>query len=166
MMTFVPDKIPDLNGVAWAVEGDSRAVQAASTIIRSLGGVALKIDKKSKPLYHAFGAFLSPLLVVHLDCAAELAVRAGIPRKEIPRFMSPIILQTLENLYLSLPKKGSGPALSGPLVRGDVGTIDRHLKALSKSGAGKLYRALIEAAVESDLPIKNREAIRRSLRLR
>lgn len=167
MMTFVPGKVPNLKGVAWAIEGDSKAVKAASSIVRSLGGVAFKVVKSNKPLYHAFGAFLSPLLVVHLDRAAELAVRAGIPRKDVPRFMSPIILQTVENLYASLEMKGeTGAALSGPLVRGDIGTIERHLKALSKSGAGKLYRALIEAAMESNLPIRNRAAIRRSLRSR
>lgn len=167
MMTFVPGKTPSLDGVAWSVEGDSKAVKAATAIVKALGGRAFKIEKKNKPLYHAFGAFLSPLLVVHMDRAAELAVEAGIPRKGIPRFMAPIVRQTLENLYANLDKKGgSGKAFSGPLVRGDVGTIERHLKALRASGVGKLYRVLVESAIESGLPVKNRDAIRRSLRSR
>lgn len=164
MMSFVGD-VPDLRGLAWSVEGDARAVRTASAIIGGLGGRAFKIDKRSKPLYHAFGAFLSPLLVVHLEAAAELAREAGLSRKATARFMGPIVRRTLDNLLEhSARKNGAGKAFSGPLVRGDVGTIERHLKALrGLTGPEQLYRALVTAAVESRLPVKNRNRIRRLL---
>jgi predicted short-subunit dehydrogenase-like oxidoreductase (DUF2520 family) len=168
MMTFVPGEIPDLEGVAWTVEGDARAIRVASQAVRGLGGTVVRIEKDKKPLYHAFGAFLSPLLVVHLDRAAEVATAAGISRKDVSRFMEPIVRRTLDNLFTHVAEKnGAGRAFSGPLVRGDVSTIERHLKALRKTpGARKIYRALVEAAVESDLPVKSRGAIRRLLRSR
>lgn len=168
MMTFVPGEVPDLNGVAWTVEGDPKAVRVATQAVCTLGGTVVRIAKDKKPLYHAFGAFLSPLLVVHLDRAAEVAAAAGIARKDVSRFMEPIVRRTLANVFAHIGEKnGAGKAFSGPLVRGDVSTIECHLKALRKTpGARMLYRALVEAAVESDLPVKNRRPMQRLLRSR
>ena len=165
MMTFVAGKVPNMQGVGWAVEGDPEAVRVAKKIARDLGGTVLHIDKENKPLYHAFGAFLSPLLVVQMEQAAELAIAAGIPRAKLSGMMEPIVRQTLSNLFAHLgEKRGAGKAFSGPLVRGDVGTIEKHLKVLKRNPtARKLYRALVETATESDLPVENRKAIRRLL---
>jgi predicted short-subunit dehydrogenase-like oxidoreductase (DUF2520 family) len=132
-----------------------------------LGGSAFKIDRRNKPLYHAFGAFLSPLLVVHLKSAFELAVEAGIPPKQVATFMGPILTRTLENLLPHLGRQGgAGKAFSGPLVRGDLGTIEKHLQILKNTPAGSIYRALVNAAIQSDLPIRNRSAMRKLLRAR
>lgn len=168
MMTFVPGDVPNLRGVAWTVEGDSKAVRWAKQMVQAMGGTVVTIDRNKKPLYHAFGAFLSPLLVVHLNTAAAVAEAAGISPKGLAKFMEPIIRRTLDNLFAHLAEKdGVGKAFSGPLVRGDVSTIERHLRALRKTPEARaLYRALAEAAVESDLPVKNRRSIRQLLRSR
>ncbi len=167
MMSFVGD-VPDLRDVAWTVEGDPKAKRVASEIIRGLGGAAFKINKRDKPLYHAFGAFLSPLLVVHLEAAGELARRTGLSRRATARFIGPIVRRTVDNLLRHSGKKdGAGKAFSGPLMRGDIGTIEQHLKALRGLKAPQqLYTALVRAAVESRLPVKNRNNIRRLLRSR
>lgn len=165
MMTFVGASKADFDGIAWTLEGDARAVRAANKIIRDLGGVPFQIEKRNKARYHAFGAFLSPLLVVQLSAAATLAQAAGIPRKELTRFMQPIVRRTLENIYARAGEPGGmGRAFSGPLVRGDVKTIELHLKALRKvPQVRKLYIALLAAALQSDLPIQRREQLRRLL---
>ena len=165
MMTFVPGTAPDMAGVVWTVEGDKAAVAAARRIVQMMKGRALTIDAKRKPLYHAFGAFLSPLLVVHLETASRLALEAGIQRRDIAALMKPIVERTLANLWASIGQRGgAGKAFSGPPIRGDVGTIQRHLKSLrSFPAAGRLYEALVSAAVHSDLPVKNRRAITKLL---
>ncbi len=161
MMTFVPGKRPRMEGLAWTVEGDRKAVGVARRLIRKLEGQAFEIKKKDKPLYHVFGAFLSPLLVVHLHAAAVTARAAGIPRRNLPIFMRPILQQTIENFFAHIGEKGgAAKAFSGPLIRGDTGTIERHLVALrSFPASAQLYRALVQAAVRSDLPVRNRGAI-------
>lgn len=166
MMTFVAGEAPRLEGLAWTVEGDRKAVLVARKIVRELGGAPFEIKKKDKSLYHAFGAFLSPLLVVHLSAAAEVARAAGIPRNKVAVFMTPIVRQTLENFFTHLAEKeGGAKAFSGPLARGDVGTIERHLKALRKMpGPDQLYRALVKAAVDSHLPVRKRGSIGRLVR--
>jgi len=165
MMTFVGGASPKMAEVVWAMEGDRVAVAAARRIVGSLQGHALKIDPKRKPLYHAFGAFLSPLLVVHLVTAAEIALKIGIPRRELARVMKPIVERTLHNLLAHVDQpRGAWKAFSGPLVRGDMGTIRRHLESLRQvPDARNLYLALLESALESDLPVKNRSAIKKLL---
>ena len=166
MMTFVPGRIPSVTGVAWTIEGDGRASSVAKRIVRSLKGVPLSIKVENKPLYHAFAAFLSPLLVVHLETAAGLANAAGIPQSELEAVMRPIVEQTLQNYFEKKSSgAGAGKAFSGPLIRGDFATIENHVRALRKhKEALNLYRSLIAAALDSDLPVKNKSAIGRSIR--
>ena len=165
MMTFVPEGVPEVSGIAWTIEGDRQATAVARTVVRALKGVQLSIDARNKSLYHVFAAFLSPLIVVHLETAARLAVAAGIPRRELTAVMRPIVEQTIQNYF---EKKGSGAgagkAFSGPLIRGDVATIEGHLRALRwDREALSLYRALVAAALKSDLPVKSKAAIRRAI---
>ena len=166
MMTFVPGKVPRVEGVAWTLEGDRQATLVARKMVKNLNGVPLSINVKHKPLYHVFAAFLSPLLVVHLEAAARLAVEAGIPEDELSAVMRPIIEQTLQNYFEKKSSgAGAGKAFSGPLIRGDVATIERHLRALRRhKEALDLYRSLVASAVKSDLPVKNKAAIERAIR--
>ncbi len=165
MMTFVPGETPEMKGVVWAIEGDPMAVTTARRVVHALGGRALKIDAKHKPLYHAFGAFLSPLLVVHLATAAELAIKAGVPRRDLTGLMAPIVERTLANLFANISQQsGATKAFSGPLIRGDVGTIRTHLRSLRPIPAARnLYVALVESAIASSLPVKNRRELSRLL---
>ena len=73
--------------------------------------------------------------------------------------MMPIIRQTLNN-YAQL---GPAASFSGPVVRGDVGTIRLHLQSLRKTPeARRAYAALIGAATEY-LPARNAAEIRELL---
>jgi predicted short-subunit dehydrogenase-like oxidoreductase (DUF2520 family) len=165
MMTFVLGETPEMAEVVWTVEGDPVAVNAARRIVHAMGGEALSIDRRHKPMYHAFGAFLSPLLVVHLVTASRLAAKAGIPKKHLRAVMKPIVERTVRNLFSTLDEKGgAGKALSGPLIRGDLETTRAHLESLrSAPAARRLYAALLAAALDTDLPIKNRTAIAKLL---
>ncbi|MGE5110205.1 MAG: Rossmann-like and DUF2520 domain-containing protein [Acidobacteriaceae bacterium] len=166
MMTFVRGETPDMRGIAWTIEGDEKAQRAARKIVSALGGRALRIRPEHKPLYHAFGAFLSPLLVVHLVTASEVAKCAGIRRQDFEAIMKPIVSRTLENLFANIGEPhGAGGAFSGPLVRGDVETIRRHLRSLRRvPTARKLYIELVRSALHSELPIGKRSEIAKALK--
>ena len=77
MMTFVRGSIPSLKGVAFALEGDRKAVRLARRIARDLGGESFSISKIDKIAYHALGGFSSPLLVAVLATAEQVAGAAG-----------------------------------------------------------------------------------------
>jgi len=159
LMTFVRGSRPSLEGVPWAVEGDAAAVRVARRIISDLGGESAILLKSAKPAYHAWGAFLSPLLVAHLVTAEQVARAAGLSAAEARKKMLPIVRQTIAN-YAAL---GPGGAFSGPLVRGDAEVVGMHLKALkSLRGANEIYRVLAHAALRH-LPVQHRKQLEKIL---
>ena len=159
MMTFVRQARPALSGVSFAVEGDVRAVRAARRIAADLGGRLITIEARRKALYHAFGAFTSPLLVATLAAAERVAGKAGMKPAGARAAMAPILAQTIRN-YLA---RGPAEAFSGPLVRGDVVTVRRHLEILrAVPEARAAYVALARSALRT-LPVKNRRELARLL---
>ena len=161
MMTFVRRSSPSLAGTPFAVEGDPSAVRVARRMVGHLGGVVFGIRPRDKVLYHVWGTFASPLLIALLASAEQVAMAAGVSSRAAARKrMLPIVQQTLRN-YGAF---GPADAFSGPLVRGDVATIRRHLQALSKlPDAKRAYVALARASLET-LPVRNRRQLEKALR--
>lgn len=158
LMTFVRGSRPSLAGVPFAIEGDARAVSIARGIVRDLGGQAYAIRKSDKIAYHAWGMFASPLLTALLVTTEQVAAAAGVKPKEARRRMIPILLQTLAN-YATFDAKD---AFSGPIIRGDVETVKRHLRVLRGTPAAEVYLALARAALLY-LPVKHKNSLRRIL---
>ena len=160
LMTFVAGTHPSLTGVPFAMEGDHAATQVARQIIRKLEGESFSLPAARKAAYHAWATLTSPLLLAFLVTLEEAARAAGFTRKDARRKSLPIIRQTLTN-YSRL---GPAKSFSGPLIRGDAGTVAKHLAALKKHlGPREVYVALARAALRG-LPVKNRAGLRRLLR--
>ena len=159
MMTFVPGKPAGMSGIAFALEGDAAAVKAARKIAENLGGHPFQIRKENKVLYHAIGAFCSPLVIALLTLGEKVARQARVPQAELRRVMQPILQRTIEN-YVN---NGAAASFSGPIYRGDAETIRKHLAALKRvPQARAAYVALAQAALDS-LPVKNRKQLDRTL---
>ena len=155
MMTFVRGSIPSLKGVAFALEGDVKAVRVARRIARDLGGEAFVISKIDKIAYHALGGISSPLLVAMLATAEQVAGAAGLSKVQARKVILPIVKQTVAN-YSAL---GPAGAFSGPIVRGDVEIVREHLRILKGTpGAKEVYIALARAALKY-LPARNRKEL-------
>ena len=160
MMTFVSGVRVRLAEVPFAVEGDSAAVAAARRIVRDLETTVFTISRRNKPLYHAFGSFSSPMVIATLAMAERVAAAAGVPARRRREVMLPIVRKTFSNFLEASADK----AFSGPIARGDVNTIRRHLQALKKvSGAHEVYVALARSALQT-LPVRNRSAVARVLK--
>ncbi len=159
LMTFVRRSRPSLAGVPFAIEGDAGAVRVARRVVQDLGGLAYPIRKKDKAAYHAWGTFASPLFTALLATTEQVAVTAGVKRKAARQRMIPILLQTLAN-YASF---GAAGAFSGPIVRGDVDTVKRHLGVLRSAGAAReVYLALAASALQY-LPARNKRSLKQVL---
>ena len=160
LMTFVRGSRPSLAQVPFALEGDQKAVRAARAIILDLRGQPFTIRKENKEAYHAWGMFASPLLTALLAAAERVAGGAGVSRKAARERMLPILRQTLANYA----KLGAPGAFSGPIARGDVATVEKHLSILlGVPGARDVYIALARAALQ-DLPAKNRAGLEKILK--
>ncbi len=159
LMTFVRGSRPPLAGVPFALEGDAAAVRLARRVIADVGGHAYPIRKRAKAGYHAWGTFASPLFTALLATTEQVATLAGVERKIAKRRMIPILLQTLAN-YAAFD---AGDAFSGPIVRGDVDTVKRHLQVLrTMPAAREVYSALARAALQY-LPAKNKGELKKVL---
>lgn len=151
-------------GIAWGVEGDGDAVDAASAIVRELGGHILLLSARDKALYHAACTLASNAFVALEWTAAGLLGRAGIGPDAAAEALLPLVQGTLQNVKsLGLEK-----ALTGPVLRGDEGTVRRHLEALrSDPGARKIYvdlsRRVLELASKRGLPPGKVRALKRRL---
>jgi predicted short-subunit dehydrogenase-like oxidoreductase (DUF2520 family) len=159
LMTFVRDSRAPLVEVPFAIEGDGVAVKVARRIVNDLGGRAYPIRKTDKAAYHAWGTFASPLFTALLATTEQVAAVAGVKPKEARRRMIPILRQTLAN-YAAFD---AAAAFSGPIVRGDVDTVKRHLRVLSEVPAAReVYLALAQAALQY-LPAKKKDSLRKAL---
>jgi predicted short-subunit dehydrogenase-like oxidoreductase (DUF2520 family) len=159
MMTFVPGTAPEMSAVPFAVEGDRKAIAAAKQIAGKLGAEVFPIRKSSKVLYHALGSFSSPLVVATLVTAERVGRAAGLSLPQTRQVMAGILQQTLNN-YL---ERGPAAAFSGPIKRGDVETVRRHLSELKGvPEAQAVYRALVRSALR-DLPSARKTELLRLL---
>ncbi len=134
--------IAHLPGSTFAIEGDPELVSQLDKFVELLGGNALHLHPGEKTLYHAAAAIASNYTVTLAALASELLVQEGIvpDRDAALHYLMPLLRGTVDNLdTLGLPT-----ALTGPLARGDVGTVSRHLKALEGCAPelAHLYRHL------------------------
>ncbi len=157
MMTFAPEATTQLAGVVFALEGDHKAVEAARRLVSSLHGNEFVIAKENKVLYHAFGSFLAPLLLTTLTTAEKVGTQAGVPSKLLREAMKRIVGQTVENYF----KLGAEGSFTGPFIRGDVGVVKKHLKALDPIQR-EAYVGLVKAAL-AYLPVGSADEIRGAL---
>jgi predicted short-subunit dehydrogenase-like oxidoreductase (DUF2520 family) len=154
MQSFVPGSNPSL-AVPFAVEGDKQATSRAVEIGRALGAKPFVIRKQSKVLYHAMGFFSSPLVIIALSLSESVGRKAGLNSKQIESVIKPMFSRTAEN-YL---KKGSAGAFVGPINRGNIATVQKHLRELRRiPEAHAAYVAMGRAALKM-LPVKNRKQL-------
>lgn len=111
----------------FVLEGDRAAVADLAAWLGALGARAREVDPDRKPLYHAAASLSANFGLALISLAAELAALAGIPPDEAERALAALAAGAMENAS----QVGLAPALTGPIRRGDVGTVRRHLEALA-----------------------------------
>jgi predicted short-subunit dehydrogenase-like oxidoreductase (DUF2520 family) len=132
-----------LNGVYAALEGDNRAIEAGERLARTLRMIPVMVEASSKPLYHAGATIIANYTVTLMGMAERLAIRAGVPADIAGKLYAPLLKGAAENIATM----GSLGALTGPVRRGDVTTVEAHLATL-EGDERRLYAALgLEALV-------------------
>ena len=135
LQTFIEERGPEqLDGTWAAVSGETEeALAAGFELARLLRLRPFELDDEERPMYHAGAVVAASFLVTLHEAASELFRAAGAP----PQALEPLMRRVIEN--------GFQP--TGPHVRGDWGTIERHLAELRDRhhDLEPLYRALSEA---------------------
>lgn len=128
-----------LKGTVFGIEGDARGLAAARQITTALGGVALPIEGATMARYHAAAAIASNFAVAVLDAAVELLASAGVERDAALAALVPLAQGAIANAG----QHGTAGGLTGPIRRGDAGTVQRHLDAVAHDAElAQLYRVL------------------------
>ncbi|MQL53282.1 DUF2520 domain-containing protein [Desulfofundulus thermobenzoicus] len=142
----------NLPGSYFALEGDEGAMPLARQVVADLQGHCFTIRAEDKPLYHAAACIASNYLVSLMHLATGLYGCFGLSRREAFQALFPLVQGTINNIR----RVGPVEALTGPVARGDVPTIQGHLPALERVGNEEeaLYRMLglytIRVAREKD----------------
>jgi predicted short-subunit dehydrogenase-like oxidoreductase (DUF2520 family) len=128
------------------LEGDAEAMDVLGTLVVSIEGRPVRIESGAKSLYHAAACVASNYLVTLADYASTLMVRAGVP----PDVALPALLPLIQGTVKNLEAVGLPEALTGPISRGDVGTVKNHVQALRRAPGDlvRLYAALARKTVE------------------
>lgn len=137
--------IAAFHGATIAVEGDDQLVAHLADMAEAVGATAVRLAPGSKAAYHAAAVLAAGGFVALLDAIAELGAAAGLDEAGSLAVYGSLIEQTLGNARAL----GIRAALTGPMTRGDVGTLARHLEALARlaPAALPLYRAAAEREI-------------------
>jgi predicted short-subunit dehydrogenase-like oxidoreductase (DUF2520 family) len=135
-----------LRGATVAIEGDDQLAALLADMAEAIGATAVRLAPGSKAAYHAAAVLSAGGFVALLDAIAELGAAAGLNEGGSLAIYGRLIEQTLENAKAL----GIRAALTGPMTRGDVGTLERHLEALARLAPDvlPLYRAAAEREIE------------------
>lgn len=121
--------IKNIPGSIFSIEGDEDTYAMGTSIVEKLEGEYFFIDKKAKPLYHAGACVVSNYLVTLVDFGITLLEVTGVPRKVAARALLPLIQGTVRNIE----SVGIPDALTGPISRGDQGTVLNHLSCMKQT---------------------------------
>jgi predicted short-subunit dehydrogenase-like oxidoreductase (DUF2520 family) len=123
------------------IEGDEGALRNLQVIAQVVGFDSVVIKSENKVLYHLAAVFVCNLLTALFYSGQQIMDKIDIDLKPF----YPIIHATLHNIET----KGPLAALTGPVIRGDSGTVAAHLEAMKgMSQQESVYKVLSLVALE------------------
>ncbi len=129
-----------------AFEGSEEAYDVLSGMISKIGGKIFHIQKNQKSLYHVGAVFASNYLITVFSCAVQCYKSSGISEEMAKEIVISFMQGTLNNV-VNTEKLSS--ALTGPLQRGDIKTIEKHIKSLKLTpDTQECYRVLGKKTLE------------------
>ena len=148
MQTFIDTKsgLNNLEGTFFGIEGHETLLETLQTLTRDMGGTPVTLKAKDKALYHASGLMACGFVLALLKEATSLWETLGLNTEQATQALLPMALSTVKTAN----EKGFSAALSGPLARGDIGTIRYHLEGLHEQApqALTLYCKLALATLQ------------------
>jgi len=147
-MTFSggPEDLERLAATPFGVTSRPEHRAVAETLVLEMGGEPFWVDEPDRGLYHAALVTGANHLVTLVAEAADLLRTAGVP--DPARVLTPLLTAALDN---GLRRGDRG--LTGPVSRGDVGTVAQHLSTLADRAPSSVdaYVALARRTTERAL---------------
>ena len=131
LVSFTADverSVAGLSGATVAVEGDDVTVGLLADLAEAIGGLPVRLPAGAQAAYHAAAVLASGGLIALLDAVVALGAVAGLDEPGAVAVYGRLMEQTLANARAV----GVAAALTGPITRGDAGTVTAHLEALAR----------------------------------
>ncbi len=122
----VESAVRNLPGSTFGITSGDEIRNWSVQVVRDLGGIPFFVSDADKPLYHAAACIASNYLATLIHMAEEIYQSLGLNREDSIRAIWPLVMGTIGNIE----SKGTVQALTGPVARGDAGTIRKHAAAL------------------------------------
>jgi predicted short-subunit dehydrogenase-like oxidoreductase (DUF2520 family) len=116
-----------LRNIYMAVDGDARACAVGTAIAAAAGSHIFHVPEQERPLYHAAACFCSNYVVTAAAIAQQLMARWMPSMYDAAQALQPLLAGTLDNL---MNQEVWQQALTGPVSRGDIGTVQKHAACL------------------------------------
>lgn len=137
-----PSRSPEparFKGIFCGIEAPAPLAAYLEDAARATGARSFRLEGVDRSLYHAAAVFASNEVVALMAAASRLWGAAGLPETTAREALSPLLLASAANVA----RQPLARALTGPVARGDVATVRRHLAALEdEPELARLYRAL------------------------
>jgi predicted short-subunit dehydrogenase-like oxidoreductase (DUF2520 family) len=145
VMTFsgAPEDVARVAGCAFGVTSPPELRPVAEALVVEMGGEPVWIAEEMRPLYHAALATGANYLVTLVNTAADLLAAAGV--EQPARMLGPLLGAALDNAL----RRGDA-ALTGPVARGDAGTVAKHLEVLARHSPAAASAYAVLARVTAD----------------
>ncbi|MBP1707381.1 MAG: pyrroline-5-carboxylate reductase [Chloroflexi bacterium] len=146
LQTFasIQKAIDNLPGSTFALEAEGPLLNTLKEMAGALEGRWIKLEAGDKAAYHTAAVMTCNYLVTLVKLATDLWDSFGVPRQQAIQALLPLLKGTLNNIEnLSVPQ-----ALTGPIARGDVGTVQIHLNTL-KDNAPSILPAYCELGLQT-----------------
>jgi predicted short-subunit dehydrogenase-like oxidoreductase (DUF2520 family) len=122
------EALENMPGSTFTLEAEEPLLGILQDMASALGGHWIELKAGDKAAYHAAAVIACNYLVTLVKMATDLWQTFGIPREKATRALLPLIRGTVHNIEtIGIPR-----CLTGPIARGDSGTIKKHLEALEK----------------------------------
>ncbi|MFD7917652.1 Rossmann-like and DUF2520 domain-containing protein [Streptomyces sp. NPDC059740] len=145
VMTFTgaPVDVQRLAGCSFGVTAPEELRLAAEALVVEMGGEPEWVAESARPLYHAALAMGANHLVTLVAQAQEVLARSGVAAPD--RMLGPLLGAALDNALRS-----GDAALTGPVARGDAGTVAAHVRELHRHAPGAVSGYLAMARTTAD----------------
>jgi predicted short-subunit dehydrogenase-like oxidoreductase (DUF2520 family) len=137
LQTFasIEQAIENIPGSTFALEAVEPLLTTLKKMAEDLGGNWITLKAADKVAYHAAAVFASNYTVTLMKIATDLWKTFSIPADQATKALLPLIRGTLHNIEtIGIPQ-----CLTGPIARGDKGTIRKHLDAIRQKSPELLY---------------------------
>lgn len=137
------DRAERLKNIYVSLQGDGDLIEQLSGLVQEMGSKPVILQPNQKRNLHLAAVIACNYLVVLLSQSEQLLKDSGI--KDELNVLKPLIVQTLENLF----SKGVEKSLTGPISRGDTGSVLKHMELIENNPSLMLlYKAMGNIALK------------------